>query len=109
MAMLTSTKQICIPVVVPGELYGGYTNRSQTAKRIAILQEFIADPAVKLLDITAEVSKVYGELYAYLRKRGTPIPTNDIWIAAVAIHTGQPLLTLDSDFDRLPQVSRVYL
>lgn len=51
----------------------------------------------------------YGDLYAYLRKKGTPIPTNDLWIAALAVQHHLPLFDRDSDFDRLPQVARIRL
>jgi predicted nucleic acid-binding protein len=54
-----------------------------------------------VLPATADVSRVYGRLFAALRKAGTPIGTNDIWIAATAIEAGAHLVTFDQDFARV--------
>lgn len=95
-----------IPVTVVAELEGGYRNGNRYAQNSIILNSFLAKPWVRVVVLDKNTAAIYGELYAYLRKQGTPIPTNDIWIAAVAIAEGLPLLTLDSDFDNLPQVRR---
>ena len=60
---------------------------------------------MRVIPIGAETAQRYAEIFSYLRDRGTPIPTNDIWIAACAMEWGLRLLTTDARFDRLPQVS----
>ncbi|NQU40860.1 MAG: PIN domain-containing protein [Lentisphaerae bacterium] len=49
----------------------------------------------------------YGRLYAQLRSQGTPVPTNDLWIAALVVQHRLTLLTRDDHFKHLPQISRV--
>ena len=51
----------------------------------------------------------YGELFAELRAAGTPIPVNDIWIAATTMDAGAELVTFDSDFDRIARLERTIL
>jgi tRNA(fMet)-specific endonuclease VapC len=55
---------------------------------------------------TVETGGRYAELYAALRKAGTPIPTNDMWIAAAALSTGAVLLTFDRHFSRIDGLAR---
>jgi tRNA(fMet)-specific endonuclease VapC len=59
-------------------------------------------PGVQLVTVDAFVADRYGILVKILRKMGTPIPTNDIWIAAAALETGSRLVTYDSHFDCIP-------
>jgi tRNA(fMet)-specific endonuclease VapC len=54
---------------------------------------------VSVLEITRDVALRYGKIFAALRRAGTPIPTNDIWIAATALDAGSELVTFDSDFE----------
>ena len=57
-----------------------------------------------MIEIGFDVARIYGELLHYLRQQGTPIPVNDIWIAAACVEHGCILLTRDRHFDKLPQV-----
>ena len=59
-------------------------------------------PGVQVVNIDASVADRYGILVKMLRKMGTPIPANDIWIAAAALETGSRLVTYDSHFDCIP-------
>lgn len=106
-SFLEQAEQIIVPAIVVGELKGGYRHGSKYLENERILNDFLDAPIVGIANIDTEVATIYGELYAYLRKNGTPIPQNDIWIAAVAVAVGLPLLTLNDDFDRLPQVRRI--
>lgn len=60
-----------------------------------------------LLAITAETASPYASLRVPLKKLGRPIPTNDAWIAALAIQHGLPILSRDEHFDALPDVRRI--
>lgn len=59
--------------------------------------------------MTAAVARQYGRLFAQLRRAGTPLPTNDIWIAAATIDCGGTLLTFDRDFDRVTGLDHIVL
>jgi tRNA(fMet)-specific endonuclease VapC len=59
--------------------------------------------------VTADVARRYGEIFVELRTAGTPIPVNDIWIAATTIDAGAQLVTFDSDFERVARLDRVIL
>ncbi len=57
---------------------------------------FLANPVVHEIVIDRDVGRVYAEIVVALRKAGTPLPTNDIWIAAAAARSGATVLTYDS-------------
>jgi tRNA(fMet)-specific endonuclease VapC len=59
---------------------------------------------VRLVSITAETAERYAVIYASLRSAGTPIPTNDLWIAASTMEHGTELVTLDRNFGRVAQI-----
>ena len=58
------------------------------------------------MNVDEAVARLYGNLFASLRKAGTPVPTNDIWIASCALHLGAQVVTFDSDFDRFRDLDR---
>jgi predicted nucleic acid-binding protein len=63
-----------------------------------VLGKFFEEPFVSVLPITHSVARHYGRIFAQLRRAGTPIPINDIWIAASAMDCGGHLLTFDQDY-----------
>ena len=71
--------------------------------------EFLANPAVELLSVDHHVARIYAEIVADLRKAGTPIPTNDIWIAAAAARAGATILTYDAHFRSISRVGSLVL
>jgi len=88
-------------VTVVGELHAGFalgTRRRQNEESLAGL---LREPFVEVLDVDSEVARQYGEIFAQLRRAGTPIPTNDIWIAATTLRAGGHLLTFDRDFEQV--------
>ena len=66
------------------------------------LTNFLDKPSVRILNITAETALRYAEVDVYLRRKGRPIPRNDVWIAAGAIEHGMHLLTFDDHFREIP-------
>jgi predicted nucleic acid-binding protein len=70
-------------------------------------ERFLAKSGVGVLYVDERTTHVYAELYHQLRRQGTPIPTNDIWIAAITLQHGLTLYSRDAHFDHLPQVPRV--
>jgi tRNA(fMet)-specific endonuclease VapC len=91
-------------VFVPGELYAGFTGRSRERENKATLRRFLLKPPVKILNATSETAEVFGLVKSNLRKAGTPLPINDVWIAAHAIETGSVVITFDAHL-KLPAAS----
>ncbi len=91
-----------IPATVLGELYGGFEMGRREHENRQALSEFLAEPFVSVLPTSPEIAEQYGHIYAALRRAGTPVPVNDMWIAAATIDCGGRLLTFDSDFRLVP-------
>ncbi len=106
-SQLRRATAIVLPVIVLGEVRYGFTYGTRAARNEATRVRFLADPLVSVLPVDTATTHVYAQLMAQLRVQGTPIPVNDVWIAALAVQHGLTLYTRDRHFDRLPQVSRV--
>lgn len=87
--------------VVIGELLGGFAAGTRQQKNRAELARFLDSPRVEVLPITAMTADSYALVYAGLRRRGQPIPTNDLWIAASALEHGAAVLTRDAHFAQI--------
>ena len=73
------------------------------------LDAVLERPFVQTLDVTPGVAARYGALFAGLRRNGTPIPVNDIWIAATTLEAGAHLLTFDQDFACMTELPHTVL
>jgi predicted nucleic acid-binding protein len=91
------------PVVI-GELMAGFLKGSRAQRNLRQLEEFQSVSRVVVHDVTEETARRYAFINNTLRASGTPIPTNDIWIAATAMQHGLTLLTLDRHFLKVPQI-----
>ena len=89
---------VLLSSVVAGELMGGFRRGTRFHDNLTDLQHFIAQPRVHLVPIGWTTADRYGRIYAALRRRGQPIPTNDMWIAAQAMETGAELLSSNPHF-----------
>lgn len=107
--LLAGADFIHLPVIVLGELYGAFAHGSRQRENVASLADFLDEPFVSVLTMTLDVARRYGDLFAGLRRAGTPISTNDIWITAATLDCGGHLITFDGDFDRIPQLPRTVL
>jgi tRNA(fMet)-specific endonuclease VapC len=90
--------------IVMGELRSGFLKGGRADKNEAQLQEFLASPRCNVPVLDEETAHRYAAIHHYLRLQGTPVSPNDLWIAASAAQHGLTVLTLDGDFDRIPQV-----
>ena|SRR5258708_39256545 len=86
-----------------GELYYGAYRSGRLETSLAQIERFL--DAVDLLVADKETSVFYGQIAAGLARAGTPIPQNDIWIAALARQTGLPVATTDDHFDRVTNLA----
>ncbi len=94
----------CIPVIVLGEFrYGIARSRHRAAYEQWLASEL---SHFDVLSVTEETTVSYAELRVALRQKGTPIPANDAWIAALALQHRLPVLSRDAHFDSVPKVSR---
>ncbi len=107
-AELVGATQVMVSAVVLGELYHGFRKGNRYESNERLLNKFLSCPNVEVIEVDECVAKVFGGLLEYLQKQGTPLPINDIWIAACAIEQGATLLTRDKHFKHLPQVSVIF-
>jgi len=96
--------EILLPAIVLGELWAGFEVGSKRDHNRQELAAFLASSRVALAPVTGETAARYAVIYAYLRGNGRPIPTNDLWIAALAMEHGATLLTADAHFLHIPQI-----
>jgi len=97
--------RIAVNPVVLGELSAGFHGGSRHDDNLRILERFLRSPRVRILGIDAETADSYAQIYDSLRLAGTPIPTNDIWIAASAMQFGLQLVTTDAHYEHVVQIS----
>ena len=100
---------IGVPTVVRGELWAGFLLGDQADRNAQALALFLDHAAVETLDVDGKVARIYGEIFAELRNKGTSLPTNDIWIAATAINAGSTVLTFDAHFREIARVAVLVL
>ena len=98
-------RRIAVPVVVLGELRAGFAAGGKLDKNERELVAFLANPVVDVLDVDEVASTIYAEIVHQLRRAGNPLPTNDIWIAALAAREGLPVLTYDARYQVIGRVS----
>jgi len=99
---LQRASQVAICSISIGELLSGFKAGSNEQKNRDELAEFLDAPRVRLHGVTENTAEFYAEVLNELRKAGTPIPTNDIWIAAVAQEHGLRLFSKDRHFEQVP-------
>jgi tRNA(fMet)-specific endonuclease VapC len=102
-------EEVLISTVVLGELLFGFHNGSRYEQNRRVLDRFLREPRVQIVTLTITTAERFGEIFASLRKRGKPIPTNDIWIAAQAVETRSGLLSFDSHFREVDGLSWIAL
>lgn len=99
--------EIWLPFIVVGELRAGFAVGNQGPRNEAVLRRFLLKPGVAILYADEQTIHHYANIYRQLRKQGTPIPTNDMWIAALVLQHSLVLFARDAHFDVLPQLTRV--
>ena len=100
--VVASSEALYMSVFVLGELHAGFKGGTKETENRQILKRFLEKPSVKILNATSETAQVFGFIKSRLMKAGTPLPINDVWIAAHGIETGSVIVTYDAHFDRIP-------
>ena len=93
---------VFMSAIVLGELHAGFKGGSREAENRKELDEFNSRPTVRILHVTQETAEIFGTIKHRLRRAGTPIPINDVWIAAQATENGAYLVTYDEHFANVP-------
>jgi len=98
---LVAADTVYVSTIVLGELHAGLRGGRNVATNRRTLRSFLAKDTVRLLLVDAETSEIFGEVKQRLKAAGTPIPINDVWIAAHAMQTGSFLVTYDKHFQKV--------
>lgn len=96
-----SADEILLTPVVAGELLAGFKNGSHEAQNRENLHRFLNKARVRQVGVTHETADFYALIFSELKKQGTPIPSNDIWIAASVMEHGAKLATRDRHFKKI--------
>ncbi len=104
---IRTVEQIYIPFITLAELRAGFLCGSIMQKNENILNQFLNRPRVRVLFADEETTHHYARIFRQLREQGTPIPTNDIWIAALISQHNLFLYSRDAHFDCLAQLPRL--
>ena len=99
--------RIYVPFVVVAELRAGFAIGSRGVENERVFEQFLHRPRVEMLLATMETTRHYAHLYRQLRAAGTPIPTNDLWIAALVVQHNLTLFSRDSHFNALRQLPTI--
>lgn len=96
--------EVWIPLIVLGELKAGFYGGTQPNRNEAVLQRFLAKTTVAVLLPSRETAEHYARLFVQLKRAGSPVPDNDLWIAALVLEHDLRLITRDRHFQRIPQL-----
>jgi tRNA(fMet)-specific endonuclease VapC len=96
---ISKQTEFYVPAIVLGELYTGIFSSGQESKNLKKLKDFLT--IATILEIDEQTAEYYGKIMSELRKRGKPIPTNDVWIAAMALQYEFTLIARDKHFKEI--------
>ena len=99
---LAKAELVFVSVIVLGELYAGFKGGSKEFENKKLLELFLGKSTVQVINVTEETADIFGTIKNILKNAGTPLPVNDIWIAAHAMEFGANLLSFDKHFRQIP-------
>ena len=103
---LGTSEEIWIPLIVLGEIKAGFQGGTQRRRNEVLLNRLLAKPTVDVLLATRETAEHYARLFVQLKRAGTSVPDNDLWIAALVLEHNLFLITRDLHFEQIPQLMR---
>jgi len=106
-SVLETAESVHLPFVVLAELRAGFAVGRHGVRNERVLRQFLMKDGVALLLADDQTTHHYATVYRQLREQGTPIPTNDIWIAALVLQHNLALCARDRHFRHLPQITLV--
>jgi tRNA(fMet)-specific endonuclease VapC len=105
--LVEHAEAVWLPFAVMGELRAGFAVGRRGEDNERVLRRFLMKPGVAVLYADDQTTHHYAAVFRQLRRQGTPIPTNDLWIAALVLQHDLVLCDRDRHFDQLPQLVRV--
>jgi tRNA(fMet)-specific endonuclease VapC len=103
-SIISGAQWVGIPSIALGELRTGFLLGDKAGKNEEELGNFLSHPLVRILEVDDAASRFYAEIMAALRRRGAPLPTNDIWIASLAAREGATVVTYDEHFRAIQRI-----
>ena len=98
--------EVWIPLVVLAEIKAGFLGGTERHRNEILLRKLLSKATVGVLLPDRETAEHYARLFVQLKRAGTPIPDNDLWIAALALQHDLLLITRDKHFEKIPQLLR---
>lgn len=108
-AHLDRASWVGVPSIVLGELWTGFLLGDRPDENDAELEAFLSRDVVNEVTVDVEVARIYAEVVVDLRRAGTPLPTNDLWIAACAVRSGSTVISFDRHFSEIARVGSIVL
>jgi tRNA(fMet)-specific endonuclease VapC len=105
--LLEEAESVHLPLIVIGELRAGFAVGSKGRENEGVLQRFLMKPGVEVLYPSDATTRHYASLFRQLRHQGTPIHTNDLWIAALVLERDLVLCSRNGHFRNIPQLNIV--
>jgi predicted nucleic acid-binding protein len=105
--VVKNSDSIFLPIIVLAELRAGFLSGTKNSSNEKVLNEFINSKRVSILLPDEQTSHFYAKIYTDLREKGKPIPTNDLWIAALTVQHNLILCSNDRHFDNIAVIARV--
>ncbi|MBM3701245.1 MAG: type II toxin-antitoxin system VapC family toxin [Actinobacteria bacterium] len=93
---------VAFGVISVGEIFTGFYLSENEKKYFSEIEEFFNSSRLLIYDVDSETAEFYAKIVSELKSSCSPIPTNDIWIAALALQHGIKLLTMDNHFKKVP-------
>jgi tRNA(fMet)-specific endonuclease VapC len=104
--ILKEIQEIYVPVTVIGELYFGAFKSKKVKENLGAISSFL--DKIPILENNKGTARIYGKTKSQLKKKGKPIPENDIWIAAVAKQYGLTIITSDIHFKEIDNLQSYF-
>jgi len=102
--LLGTCEEVWIPLIVLGELKAGFYGGSAQHRNEALLHQLLAKATVDVSMPGRDTAEQYARVFVQLKRAGTPVPDNDLWIAALALEHDLVLITRDRHFRNIPQL-----
>jgi predicted nucleic acid-binding protein len=96
--------EVWIPLIVLAEIKAGFLGGNRRHRNEILLRKLLSKATVGVLLPDRETAEHYARLFVQLKRAGTPVPDNDLWIAALALQHDLQLITRDKHFKNIPQL-----
>ncbi len=106
--VVSTYEQILVPAIVIGEYKAGVAGETAAGRQqISVLEMFLDSPAVKVVEVSEDIANAHARVFRVLKANGTPIPQNDLWIAACAVDSAAVVYSLEEHFGSVPLLERI--